>query len=167
MVTLIRVCTNTHNQGQEGSQAVKAEELSGKRVKDTCKLQTVKGQALTGYHICRPSSKHDTTCHWKNISHGSNDNLSGGQGPKNFLTTVTNVCTESIGVTSPCYINSAFKAHYPTCTGEPLQKWNSSHSHSFPVHNDSACWFANGNCGALTYKVASSKVNLLNDYTDR
>ena len=53
----------------------------------------------------------------------------------------------------------------PHANGEPLLKRSSSHSHSFPAHNDSACcWSANGSYSALTSK-ASSKVNLLYDNT--
>ena len=56
-----RLCTNTRDRGQERGQAVKAENLEGKRSKVHGKLEKFKGQAQlrsTGNQI---SSKHDTT----------------------------------------------------------------------------------------------------------
>ena len=103
-----RLCANTRDRGQEQGQAVKAENLEGQAVKGTSQIRKSQGSSKlkvnripnlikARYHILlgQVRSRVKALFEWR----------SSGQGPKSrskILTAVAGVCTESIGVTSPC-----------------------------------------------------------------
>ena len=96
-----RLCTNTRDRGQELGQAVKAEKLEGQAVKGTSQIR--KSQGSSTVKVNRIQNLIKARYHTFN-SVKSKAYLSDGQGPKlrsKFLTAVTGVSTESIGVTSP------------------------------------------------------------------
>ena len=106
-----RLRTNTRDRGQEQGQAVKAENLEGQVVKGTSQIRksqgssTVKGQPDTkSYQSTIPHLVEQVRSRVKGLFEWR----SSGQGPNsrsNFLTAVDGVSTESIGMTSPCFLN--------------------------------------------------------------
>ena len=106
-----RLCTNTRDRGQELGQAVKAENLEGQAVKGTSQIR--KSQGSSTVKVNRIQNLIKARYHTLN-SVKSKAYLSDGQAVKALIKVkffdraVAGVCTESIGVTSPCELTTTW-----------------------------------------------------------